>query len=388
MYGSLSFADKYCVCTTYHRVVGLSTDFTGRALLGGRHASSRWSFLLRGHSRNGKVICRGIREGSTLMGLHDMDVITDLRAFPKSLLVPVMTIGNFDGVHLGHQAIFRSLCQRARVVGGSSIVLTFEPHPLKVLAPQHCPALITPTAKKLSIMQGCGLDMVVCLPFTQELANLTPVAFVEEILVGTIGIREIYVGYNFAFGKGRQGTIALLQELGGRYQFSVHIIEPIAVEGRVVSSSIIRQWVQQGSVDEAALLLGRLYSIAGTVVEGYQKGRELGFPTANVHSTYELIPGRGVYAVVVDWRGQPYEGVANIGFNPTFGRTQLSVEIHLFNFSQQLYGETVEVSFVKKIREERAFPSVADLVKQIGQDVEAAHTLLAAHRSHLSLSTS
>jgi riboflavin kinase/FMN adenylyltransferase len=314
-----------------------------------------------------------------------MDVITDLGAFPKSLPMPIMTIGNFDGVHLGHQAIFRTLCQRAREIGGTSIVLTFDPHPLKILAPQHCPLLITPTAKKLSIMRQCRLDVVVCLPFTQSLANLTPVAFVEEVLVGTIGIREIYVGYDFAFGKGRQGTIALLQELGNRHGFRVHIIEPIAVEGRVVSSSIIRQWVQEGSVDEAALLLGRLYSIAGTVVEGFQKGRELGFPTANVRSTDELIPGRGVYAVVVDWRGQHYDGVANIGYNPTFGRTQLSIEIHLFNFSQQLYGETVEVSFVKKIRDERAFPSVADLVKQIGQDVEAAHALLAAHRTHVAV---
>ena len=296
-----------------------------------------------------------------------------------------MTIGNFDGVHLGHQVIFRTLCQRAHEVGGTSIVLTFDPHPLKVLAPERCPLLITPTRKKLSIIQGCGVDVVVCLPFTRELADLTPDVFVEDVLVGTIGIREIYVGYNFAFGKGRQGSIALLQELGQRHGFRVHVVEPIALEGRVVSSSIIRQWIQQGQVDEAALLLGRLYSITGTVVEGYQKGRELGFPTANVRSTDELIPGRGVYAVMVDWREQRYEGVANIGFNPTFGRAQLSVEIHLFNFSQQLYGETVEVSFVKKIRDERAFPSVADLVKQIGQDVATAHTLLATYRHHAAL---
>jgi riboflavin kinase / FMN adenylyltransferase len=316
-----------------------------------------------------------------------MDVITDLGAFPKSLPVPIMTIGNFDGVHLGHQAIFHTLSERAREIGGTSIVLTFDPHPLKVLAPQHCPPLITPTAKKLSIMRRCQLDMVVCLPFTQTLANLTPVAFVEDMLVKIMGIREVYVGYNFAFGKGRHGTIALLQDLGSRHGYRVHIIEPIAVAGRVVSSSIIRQWVQEGNVDEAAHLLGRLYSIAGTVVEGYKKGRELGFPTANVHSTYELIPSRGVYAVVVTWRQQPYEGVANIGFNPTFGRTQLSIEIHLFNFSQQLYGETVEVSFVKKIRDEQAFPSVTHLVTQIRRDVEAAHAVLAARRSHASLSS-
>jgi riboflavin kinase/FMN adenylyltransferase len=322
---------------------------------------------------------------STFTGFLSMDVITDLRAFPKPLPVPIMTIGNFDGVHLGHQAIFHTLSQRAREIDGTSIVLTFDPHPLKVLAPQHCPLLITPTAKKLSIMRKCRLDMVVCLPFTQGLANLTPVAFVEDMLVEIMGIREIYVGYNFAFGKGRQGTIALLQDLGNRHGFRVHIVEPIAVAGRVVSSSIIRQWVQEGNVDEAAHLLGRLYSIAGTVVEGYKKGRELGFPTANVRSTYELIPSRGVYAVVVNWRQEHYQGVANIGVNPTFGRTQLSIEIHLFNFSQQLYGETVEVSFVKKIRDEQAFPSVTDLVKQIRQDVEAAHALLAARRSHASL---
>jgi riboflavin kinase / FMN adenylyltransferase len=317
-----------------------------------------------------------------------MDVITDLTdlgASPKSLPLPIMTIGNFDGVHLGHQVIFRTLCRRAREIGGTSLVLTFDPHPLKVLAPERCPLLITPTAKKLSIMRGCGLDVIVCLPFTQGLADLTPVAFVEEVLVGTIGIREIYVGYNFAFGKGRQGSIALLQELGQHHGFRVHIVEPIAVKGRVVSSSMIRQWIQEGSVDEAALLLGRLYSITGTVVEGYQKGRELGFPTANVRPPDELIPGRGVYAVMVDWREQRYEGVANIGFNPTFGRTQLSVEIHLFDFSQQLYGEAVEVSFVKKIRDERAFPSVTDLVKQINQDVETAHTLLATYRRHATL---
>jgi riboflavin kinase / FMN adenylyltransferase len=309
-----------------------------------------------------------------------MDVITDLSTFPTSLPAPVLTIGNFDGVHLGHQAIFRTLRQRARQIGGTSVVLTFDPHPLKILAPERCPPLITPTPKKLALMQACNLDLVVCLPFTWQLANLTPVAFVAEILLGTIGMQEIYVGYDFAFGKGRSGTIALLQELGSRAGFQVHIIAPITVEEHVASSSSIRQWILQGDVDEAALLLGRLYSIAGTVVEGYQKGRELGFPTANVRSTYELIPGCGVYAVMADWQGGRYEGVANIGFNPTFGRSELSIEIHLFDFAEQLYGETVEVYFLKKIRDERTFASVEDLVKQIRQDVETAHALLAAHR--------
>jgi riboflavin kinase/FMN adenylyltransferase len=317
---------------------------------------------------------------SIFQGLAAMRVITDLDVVPNALPAPVLTIGNFDGVHLGHQAIFRMLTQRAREIGGTSVVLTFDPHPLKILAPDRCPPLLTPTPKKLSLMEACQLDFVVCLPFTLELAGLSPSVFVEDLLLGTLGMREIYVGYDFAFGKGRSGTITLLQELGRRHGFRVHTITPIAVQGRVISSSSIRQRIQQGQVDEAALLLGRLYSLVGTVVEGYQKGRELGFPTANVRSPYEVIPARGVYAVHVAWRDQRYDGVANIGFNPTFGRSQLSLEIHLFDFSQQLYGETVEVFFVKKIRDEQAFPSVAALIEQIRQDVATARRLLAAHR--------
>ncbi|MBI3326024.1 MAG: bifunctional riboflavin kinase/FAD synthetase, partial [Nitrospinae bacterium] len=192
---------------------------------------------------------------------------------------------------------------------------------------------------------------------------------------------EIYVGYDFAFGQGRRGTITLLQQLGSQAGFQVHIIDPIGVEGRVVSSSAVRQWIQEGRVDEVALLLGRVYSIGGTVVEGYQKGRDLGFPTANIRSPNELLPERGVYAVLVDRHARRYEGVANIGFNPTFGRTQLSVEIHLFDFADHLYGETIEVHFVKKIREERAFPSVSNLVEQIRKDVQTAHVLLEAHHA-------
>jgi riboflavin kinase/FMN adenylyltransferase len=309
-----------------------------------------------------------------------MDVITDLRAVPKALPTPVLTIGNFDGVHLGHQAIFHTLRRRAREVRGTALVLTFDPHPLKILAPERCPPLLTPTPKKLALMQACQLDLVICLPFTRELANLSPTTFVEDVLLHAIGMREIYVGYDFAFGKGRSGTIALLQELGERHGFAVQIIEPITVQGRVVSSSMIRQWVQQGAVDEAARFLGRLYSIAGVVVEGYRKGREIGFPTANVRSDYEVIPARGVYAVVVDWRGRRYEGVANIGFNPTFGRSQLSIEIHLFDFAEHLYGEIIEVSFVEKIRDEQAFPSVEALVEQIREDVHTAQRLLATRR--------
>jgi riboflavin kinase/FMN adenylyltransferase len=317
-----------------------------------------------------------------------MEVITDLRSFPQSPLRPVLTIGNFDGVHRGHQAIFQTLIQRAQTIGGISVVLTFDPHPLKILAPERCPPLITPTAKRLALMQACHLDYVVCLPFTRELADLSPSTFVEDVLLGALGMQEIFVGYDFAFGKGRQGTITLLQKIGHQTGFRVHTIEPISVDGHVVSSSSIRQGIQQGRVDEAALLLGRLYSLSGTVIEGYRKGRELGFPTANVQSSYELIPGRGVYAVLAEWRGQRYEGVANIGYNPTFGRTRLSIEIHLFDFAAQLYGEMVEVSFVKKIRDERTFPAVDDLVQQIRQDIARARVLLAVHRKQTSVGQS
>jgi riboflavin kinase / FMN adenylyltransferase len=342
------------------------------------------SFLLREHRLDGKVNNPEPSNESTPAGPSAMEVITDLQNFPQSHPMPVLTIGNFDGVHRGHQVIFQTLIRRARAIGGTSVVLTFDPHPLKILAPERCPPLITPTAKKLALMQACDLDCVVCLPFTHGLADLSPSTFVEEILLGALGTREIFVGYDFAFGKGRQGTIALLQRIGQQAGFLVHTIEPISVDGRVVSSSGIRQGIQQGHVEAAALLLGRLYSLTGTVVEGYRKGRELGFPTANVQSSDELIPGRGVYAVLTDWQGRGYEGVANIGYNPTFGRTRLSIEIHLFDFAAQLYGERVEVHFVKKIRDERTFPSVGDLVQQIRQDIECARTLLAAHRMQAS----
>jgi riboflavin kinase/FMN adenylyltransferase len=230
------------------------------------------------------------------------------------------------------------------------------------------------------LLHTCHPDFVVCLPFTPELASLGPNDFVEKILLGVFGMREICVGFDFAFGKGRTGTIQLLQELGERHGFAVHTVGPITVAGHVVSSSSIRRWIQQGKVDEAALLLGRLYSLVGTVVEGYQKGRDLGFPTANVSLTYEVIPARGVYAVQVERRGQRYDGVANIGFNPTFGRSHLSLEIHVFDFTEHLYGETVEVYFVKRIRDEQTFPSVSALIEQIGKDVETAKRLHAAYR--------
>jgi riboflavin kinase/FMN adenylyltransferase len=313
-----------------------------------------------------------------------MDVVTDLRALSTPPTLPIMTIGNFDGVHLGHQAIFRSLIERAQAVGGTSLVLTFDPHPLKVLAPERCPPLLTPTAKKLSLLRTCDVDLVVCLPFTIALANLTPVAFGEDILVRTLGVHEIHVGYDFAFGRGRQGTISLLDQLGAQHNFQVHMVEPIAIEGKVVSSSLIRQWLQAGAVETAARFLGRLYSIQGRVVEGYRKGRELGFPTANIRSEAELIPDRGVYAVVLEWHGTRYDAVANIGYNPTFGRTQLSVEVHILDFAQELYDETVEVFFVKKIRDERPFPSIAELIAQIGHDVQTAQTVLSVYRAQAS----
>jgi riboflavin kinase/FMN adenylyltransferase len=260
------------------------------------------------------------------------------------------------------------------------MVLTFDPHPMKVLAPDRCPPLLTPTPKKLALMEACQPDFVVCLPFTLELAGLSPGDFVERILLGVFGMREIYVGYDFAFGKGRSGTIRLLEELGGEHNFRVHIIKPVMVQGRIVSSSAIRRWIQDGNVDEAARFLGRLYSLIGPVVEGLQRGRELGFPTANVRLTYEVVPARGVYAVQVEWQGRRYDGVANIGVNPTFGDTQLGLEIHLFDFGETLYGETVEVFFLKKIRDEQTFPSGTALIAQIRQDVDTAHRLLAAHR--------
>jgi riboflavin kinase/FMN adenylyltransferase len=288
---------------------------------------------------------------------------------------PVLALGNFDGVHLGHQAIFHHVRLRVQAIQGTGMVFTFEPHPSRVLRPEHAPPLLTTFEQKMQLIAAEGIEIGLRVPFTDVFAKQQPHEFIQEVLCRTIGARELVVGYDFRFGYQRTGTVAHLQEAAATYGYRVTVVPAISVAGWTVSSSNIRKLVRQGDVEDASRLLGRYYAVEGPVVEGFRRGRTIGFPTANVQPINEIVPQTGVYAVRVRWREAHLNGVANVGYNPTFGNDALSVEAHLFDFQADLYGETICVEFVRKIRDERKFDSVDALVAQIAQDAEQARAI-------------
>ncbi len=287
-----------------------------------------------------------------------------------------LTIGNFDGVHVGHKALLNKLKERARDLFVPSVVLTFDPHPLKVLK-GSCPPFITPMPQKIELLQKEGIDLILCIEFTPDFATISARAFVEDILVKALKVKEMVIGYDYAFGRDREGNYELLKELGDKLGFLVWRVEPVYVKGEVVSSTRIRKMVQQGMVWEVRELLGRFYQVYGEVVKGFRRGGPmLGIPTANLHLVDELFPKEGVYAVWVEWRERIYKGVANIGYNPTFGNSVLSVETHILNFNHDIYGEKIKVHFVQRIREEKKFSSIEELKNQILKDIEKGRRLL------------
>jgi riboflavin kinase/FMN adenylyltransferase len=295
----------------------------------------------------------------------------DTRAYPK----PVLALGNFDGVHLGHQAIFQHVVTRAREVDGTSMVFTFEPHPLQVLAPEKAPPLLTTYAQKIRLIAALGITVGLRVPFTEQFARQEPIAFVREVLWRHLGIHEVVVGHDFRFGHRRAGTVDFLQAQAEHFGYRVTVIPAIMQEDTVVSSSNIRRLLLQGQVEQAARLLGRHYAIEGPVVEGFRRGRQLGFPTANVRPVNAIVPHKGVYTVRVEWDNCLYPGVANVGYNPTFGNQALSVEAHLFDVDADLYGATVRVEFLHRIRDERKFASVEELAAQIASDAQEARAV-------------
>ncbi len=305
-----------------------------------------------------------------------MRVIRGVRNLVEKFPNPVLTLGNFDGVHLGHQAIFKKVVERAREIGGTSIAFTFEPHPLKVLAPERSPKLLNTFHGKMKLIEDFGIEVVICANFTRDFADQNPEEFARNVLHEKIGVREVYVGYDYAFGKGREGGIDALREIGRKYGFEVGVIEPVRVEGVVVSSSIVRDLITGGRVEEAAKLLGRYYSIEGVVVHGSRRGHTLGFPTANLDTANELVPGFGVYAVLVNIDCRRLHGVASIGVRPTFDNGPVSIEVYIFEFEEELYGKQVEALFVKRLRGEEKFPDAESLIRQIRKDVEDARAAL------------
>ncbi|NPA25464.1 MAG: bifunctional riboflavin kinase/FAD synthetase [Deltaproteobacteria bacterium] len=288
----------------------------------------------------------------------------------------VVAIGNFDGVHLGHRSLLRLAVERAREQGLQSAVLTFRPHPLKLLFPERRVFLITSEERKARLIGECGVDDLVIAPFDHRFADLTAEEFVREVLVEHLGAAAVVVGENYAFGRNREGTIERLKEFGGEYGFTVLVAPPCMVDGEMVSSTKIREAIMQGEIERASRFLGRPCAIVGRVVHGKARGRGLGFPTANLVSEVELYPKQGVYAVWVEHEGKRYPGVVNIGYNPTFGDTGLTVEAHILDFDGDLYGEELKVIFVEYLRGEKSCASIEELRQLIASDVEKARGIL------------
>jgi riboflavin kinase/FMN adenylyltransferase len=289
---------------------------------------------------------------------------------------PVATIGNFDGVHMGHRQIFRQLRKAAADMDGVSVVITFAPHPLKVVKSGKKLRLISTYEEKEKLLDASGIDYLVIIPFTREFAALSAREFVSDILVRSLGIKKLIVGYDYAFGRNREGDIGFLRRMGKEYGFTVEVLEPIWNGKTLFSSTNIRKMVSDGNVRDVVHLLGRHFSIGGTVVHGHHRGKTLGFPTANLQSENELIPKCGVYAVKVKLDGELYDGACNIGPNPTFDDEAISIEVFIFGFDGDLYGQNIRLFFIERIRDERKFPDAGALQRQIEEDVSRCMEVL------------
>jgi riboflavin kinase/FMN adenylyltransferase len=305
-----------------------------------------------------------------------LQIFYDLEAPSKLCQESVVTIGVFDGLHLGHRAIIQLVLTQAEKSNLSSLVFAFHPSPLALLAPEKCPPALTALPKKIEILQQLGVDIVVFARFDAYLQQMSPDDFVQLVLLQSLHAKQVVVGYDWRFGKGRTGNPELLKQLGERYKFGVTIVGPTQLHGAPVHSTRIREAISNGELDLTAQLLGRRYSIMGEVITGEGRGRQLGFPTANINPGDQMLPPNGVYAIRAKLEGRLFDGVLNMGTRPTFGELKFQIESHLFDFEGMVYGKTIEIFFIQKIRDERAFPNPEALSHQIQQDVAKAKEIL------------
>jgi riboflavin kinase/FMN adenylyltransferase len=309
-----------------------------------------------------------------------MELIKHIDKIEKPYKNAVITIGNFDGVHIGHQALFHEVIEKADSIDGTSVVMTFEPHPVRVLKQNGHLPLITLYEQKVELIENSGIDVLICVPFTKEFAAISAKEFVEDILLKSIGMKAIVVGKDYTFGKNREGDINLLKFYAKNLGFEVIVADWIQASknglGRI-SSTRTRELVMAGKVDEAQKLLGRYYQLRGVVTTGRDRGGKLlGFPTANINLHDELCPKNGVYAVRVDCMEKTFQGVANIGYSPTFDDHVFSVEVHILDFDENIYGQNIRVNFVKHIRDEEKFSTISELSDQIKKDIVTARKIL------------
>lgn len=311
-----------------------------------------------------------------------MNVLRDMSEL-KTLRGPVaFAVGVFDGVHLGHQAVIQSAIDFTEKHGGTTVVLTFDPHPLRVLRPDSAPLLLCSTSHKLHILKQFGVDHVLVLPFTSATAKTDANAFITTLVSSCQPLGFISVGYTWSFGRGREGNVHQLMEMGQIHGFGVYGVPEVKIEEEVVSSTLIREAVRTGNFSKAESMLGRAYTVMGKVVKGRQLGRQLGFPTANVAIENEELPPLGVYAVEAMFEGRKYPGVANLGRRPTIEDDgEQILEVYLLDLDIDLYGSDLEVSFLKLLRQEQKFADLEELKSQITRDIESGRAVFSARVS-------
>lgn len=305
-----------------------------------------------------------------------MRIISGSEVFNKNFERSVVTIGNFDGVHLGHIELFKRLMEESHAFGIPSVVVTFEPHPLKVLAPDSAPCRITTYQQKLALIAEAGVDCLVVIPFSREISQMSADSFVRGILCDSLGMKHIIIGHDYAFGRGREGNFETLERLGVELEFTLEDLDPVGDGDLIYSSSLARSRIAAGDMAAVSGILGRYYMISGTVVHGRDIGQSLGFPTANIATQNEIIPTDGVYAVMAALDGRFVQGACNIGMNPTFEGRQRTIEVFLLDFSGQIYGQEISVYFVRKLRDVKKFAAVAELKDAISHDVESTRQVL------------
>jgi riboflavin kinase/FMN adenylyltransferase len=302
--------------------------------------------------------------------------ISELAHLPGPIF---LAIGVFDGVHLGHQSVISTSTSHARSADGTPVVITFDPHPLKVLRPHNAPHLLTATQHKIGLIRDLGVEHLLVITFDKSFAATPPEDFIEQLVLHSSPLGEICVGHEWSFGKDRRGNLDLLKKLGAQFNFNVVAIPPVKIDGAVVSSTAIRRVVEKGDLATAAAMLGRDYTILGTVVPGAKIGKKLGYPTANLSAHSEQFPPNGVYFAEATLDGVVYPGVVNLGYRPTVssGKSERILEIHLLDFDREIYGKDLEVRFVRYLRPEKKFENVDALIRQIEFDVRRARELCA-----------
>jgi len=304
-----------------------------------------------------------------------MEIIRDLNGLPAHPY-PVVALGNFDGVHVGHQTILRAAIERAQRGHGTAFALTFDPTPAKILAPDRAPRLILTAEDKLELLRVSGIGAVLVVSFTRELSQLTPREFVQTYLLERIGVRAVVVGHSVSFGHNRTGNATVMTELGREFGFDVTVVGPVNVAGMEVSSTKVREVIAAGDLRTAANLLGRSHFLSGPVVHGRERGRKIGFPTANIQSRTECLPPDGVYATRLLLDDGSHASITNIGMRPTFAEPERTIEAHIFDFDRDIYDQEVRLELIERIRPERKFESGEALATQIASDLKRARHIL------------